>query len=82
MYMRICAGERVDHTRYDALPGPRGATAGTPADVGLAAGHGLHRVGQAAEYGCRLLVADREGWEESYDVCVAATCSDGGAGCQ
>jgi hypothetical protein len=74
MYMRICAGERVDHTRYGALPDPRGATAGTPAaDVGLAASHGLHSVGQAAQYDCRLLVADREGWEESHDVCVAAT---------
>lgn len=49
-----------------------GAAAGTAAAAGLAAGHGLHRVGEAVKYRCRLLVGECEGWEEPYDVCVAA----------
>lgn len=76
MYTRRCTHRRVDRTSCGARPSPLGATAGTPAsasDVGLAAGHGLHHTGQAVQYGYRLLVADREGWEESYDVCGPAT---------
>ncbi len=49
-----------------------GAAAGTVAAAGLAAGHGLHRVGEVVKYRCRLLVGECEGWEEPYDVCVAA----------